>query len=114
MRHRVFIVAGLLSAAGAAQATAGGPPMDQFNSAFYVCEAGKANFAVSYSGDKLNAATVTTSAKAHYALQKAASPEGYLYDNGDGVRFWTDGKKVTLTGTPQSYSACKLQVASGP
>lgn len=96
------------SVAGMAHAASQGPPMNAFNSAYYVCSAGKDAFVVSYSGDHLNGATITTNAKGSYDLKRTPVSAGYEFASPEGVRFWTDGQRVSLTGTRQTYMDCQL------
>ena len=84
------------------------PPMDDFNNAFYQCNEPGA-FLVSYDSDKPTSATITTANNnKNYSLQRTSSESGVLFSGG-AVKFWTDGKTTTLTGTETTYKNCALK-----
>ena len=99
-----------LATAGMADAQAtSGPPMNTFQSAYYVCSSGKDAFVVQYASPKQVDATINTNTSKHYTMKSTPVTSGYMYSNGKGVQFWTDGSRVSLTGTAQAYQGCKLQ-----
>jgi membrane-bound inhibitor of C-type lysozyme len=86
------------------------PPMDQFNNAFYTCDAGGA-FLMSYDSAKPDTATMTTSNNnKKYALKRADVSDGVQFSDGT-VKFWTDGKKVTVEGTQLPLQNCTTKVS---
>jgi membrane-bound inhibitor of C-type lysozyme len=86
------------------------PPMDQFNNAFYTCDAGGA-FLMSYDSAKPNGATMTTSNNnKKYSLKRTDASDGVQFTDGT-VKFWTDGKKVTVQGTQVPLQNCATKVS---
>jgi membrane-bound inhibitor of C-type lysozyme len=87
------------------------PPMDQFNNAFYTCDGGGA-FLMSYDSSKPNAATMTTSNNNRkFELKRSAVSDGVQFAGGP-VKFWTDGKSVTVEGTELPLQHCSTKAKS--
>jgi opacity protein-like surface antigen len=85
------------------------PPMNNFDQAFYTCDAGGA-FIVSYHGSPPTRATMTASNdNKSYALKRTKVATGVQFDGPAGAKFWTDGKTVTVAGTQKVYSNCKMK-----
>jgi hypothetical protein len=85
-------------------------PMDDFNNAFYTCDAGGA-FLMSYDSDRPSEATMTTSNNSkRYDLKKAKVAEGVEFTD-DHVSFWTDGKTVVVKGTEVPLNNCKAKAS---
>lgn len=104
-------LAGLLSAESSFAASPMQPPMNNFNEAYYTCDADGA-FLISYDSNKATTATITTSNNnKRYALKRAAVATGAQF-SGDGVKFWTDGKMVVVEGTQIPLLNCKLKGGS--
>ncbi len=105
---KTWLMIGLVLAAGViggpARADAK-PPMNDFNEAFYVCE-GDHNFLISYDSDTPTAATLKSNDDKTYALKRTTADNGAAFA-GDGAKFWTDGKGVTVEGTATRLLACK-------
>jgi membrane-bound inhibitor of C-type lysozyme len=81
------------------------PPMNDFNDAYYSCD-GTA-FLISYDSETPTKAKLTTSShNKEYELTRTQSPSGVAFEGG-AVRFWTDGKTVTVAGTPEKFTNCK-------
>ena len=100
-----------LSATGliAGPAMAAQPPMNNFNEAFYACDGGA--FLMSYDSNRPDTATMTTSNNnKQYMLKRAPVAQGFQF-TGAGVKFWTDGEKVTVEGTEQTYANCKMKAS---
>ncbi|HEY3950138.1 MliC family protein [Phenylobacterium sp.] len=101
------LAAGALAADATTGATPQQPPMNSFNDAYYVCT-GTA-FAVSYDSDTPTKAKITTSnGNKEFDLKRTPSPTGVAFAEG-AVKFWTDGKTVTVAGTPSKFQGCKLK-----
>lgn len=82
------------------------PPMNAFNSAYYVCDSG-GQFAVSYDSGKPKSARLTTSNNSKtYDLKRRPVQSGAEFA-GAGVTFWTDGKDVRVSGTAIPLANCK-------
>ena len=102
------LAAALFAWSSAQAGTLKQPPMSDFNTAFYNCDNGAA-FAVSYDSRAPKTATVTTSNNnRQYTLTRTPVADGVQFTGG-GVRFWTDGKAVTVEGTQARYEGCKLK-----
>ena len=102
---------GLSASTPAFAASPAQPPMDQFHSAFYRCDAGGA-FSMSYNAAKPSKASMTTSNDNHrYELKRAKVSEGVQFTDGKVV-FWTDGKMVRVDGTIIPLSNCSTKAAS--
>jgi membrane-bound inhibitor of C-type lysozyme len=98
---------GLIATAPAVAATQ--PPMNNFNEAYYTCDAGGA-FLISYDSNKPKAATMTTSNNSkHYKLKRTSVADGVQFSN-EKVKFWTDGKAVTVEGTEIPLQNCTTKV----
>lgn len=81
------------------------PPMDDFNNAFYTCDAGGA-FLISYDSDKPESASLTTSNNSkRYELKRTPVETGAQF-SGETVKFWTDGTTVTVVGTEVALLNC--------
>jgi membrane-bound inhibitor of C-type lysozyme len=97
------MVAGPAMAAPAPQ-----PPMNSLNNAFYNCD-DNAAFLMAYDKTRATTATMTTSNNnKQYMLKRAPVAMGVQF-NGDTVKFWTDGDKVTVEGTEVTLTNCKLK-----
>jgi len=108
----VVLAAGLLARPAPADAPASAPapapmqpPMNTFDYAYYDCEAGA--FEIDYDSDTPTQATIITSNQ-KYALTRTASSSGVEFA-GRGVKFWTDGKKVSVQGTAIPLANCRLK-----
>jgi membrane-bound inhibitor of C-type lysozyme len=84
------------------------PPMNDFNQAFYRCDAGGA-FMMSYNADNPAKAEMAANdgAKPH-ELKRVPSKDGAEYAGG-GVRFWTDGKSVVVDDAKAAFKNCKMK-----
>jgi membrane-bound inhibitor of C-type lysozyme len=83
------------------------PPMNDFYEAFYTCEGGA--FLISYDSETPEKATLTTNLKAKkYELKRAPAPSGVKF-SGEALRFWTDGKTVTVEGAETPLKNCKMK-----
>lgn len=90
------------TSAGAAEFT---PPMDGINDAYYTCASGGA-FLVAYDGPKPTAATITTNNNNRtYQLKRTSVSQGIEF-KGAGATFWTDGARVSLSGTEAKLADC--------
>jgi hypothetical protein len=88
-----------------------GPPMNASNSAYYVCASGSDAFVINYVGPKLDQASIQSNTNKVYKLHRTPVSSGYMFTDGKGVQFWTDGKRVSLTGTVQAYTNCQLHTS---
>lgn len=101
-------LAGFMWAGASLAATEAQPPMNNFNEAYYTCDASGA-FLMSYDSNKPAAATMTTSnTSKRYALKRMPVAEGSQF-SGEGVKFWTDGKSVIVEGTQVPLQKCMLK-----
>lgn len=103
---KAFMI-GALSAFAAASADAAEftPPMDSINDAYYTCASGGA-FLVAYDGPKPTTATITTNNNNHtYRLKRTAVSQGVEF-KGAGATFWTDGARMSLSGTEAKLADC--------
>jgi membrane-bound inhibitor of C-type lysozyme len=83
------------------------PPMNDFYEAFYICESGA--FLVSYDSDTPESATLTTSNNnKKFVLKRTPAPSGAQFSGG-AVKFWTDGKAVTVEGAALPFKNCKMK-----
>ena len=101
------VAAGLAAFAGAATAadTPMQPPTNDFNDAYYICD-GTA-FLIAYDSETPTQAKLTTSNhNKAFELKRTDSPTGVAFAGG-AVKFWTDGKTVTVAGTPDKFQNCK-------
>ena len=99
-----------MSSGGDAQAQAAPmqPPMNDFNDAYYLCD-GTA-FLIAYDSETPTQAKLTTSNhNKEFELKRTPSPSGVAFEGG-AVKFWTDGKSVTVAGTPDKFTNCKRKV----
>jgi membrane-bound inhibitor of C-type lysozyme len=84
------------------------PPMNDFNQAFYRCDAGVA-FMISYDSEQPATAELTTNTDArHYALKRTAAASGVAFAGG-GAKFWTNGKTVSMEGAKAAFQNCKMK-----
>jgi len=84
------------------------PPMNNFNYAFYTCDDG-GSFLMTYDDNPPKSATMTTNNdNKNYALKRQPVASGVQF-SGDGAKFWTDGKSVTVDGTVKPFRNCKLK-----
>jgi hypothetical protein len=84
------------------------PPMNDFNQAFYRCEAGGA-FMMSYDADDPAKAEMAGNDGARpHALKRVPAKDGVEFTGG-GVRFWTDGKAVIVEGAKAPFKNCKMK-----
>lgn len=101
MKHLTCLYGILLAGACASVSLAASPsqpPMDQFNNAYYTCDAGAA-FAMSYDSKKPTSVVMTTSNNnKRHSLKRTPVANGVEF-SGDAVKFWTDGNKVVVEGT---------------
>jgi membrane-bound inhibitor of C-type lysozyme len=98
----------LLAASPALAASTPQPPMNNFNDAYYTCDAGGA-FLMSYDSTKPTSATMTTSNNSkRYMLKRDRVATGVQFA-GDKVKFWTDGKTVTVEGTEIPLQNCAVK-----
>jgi membrane-bound lysozyme inhibitor of c-type lysozyme MliC len=83
-------------------------PMNDFNQAFYRCDAG-GEFMMSYDADDPAKAELAGNdgAKPHELKRVPAS--GAVEFTGGGVKFWTDGKSVTVDGAKAPFKNCKMK-----
>lgn len=86
------------------------PPMNDFAQAFYRCDGGEA-FMISYDSEQPAKAEMTTNSdKRRYVLKRTTAPSGVAFA-GDGARFWTDGKAVTVEGTKAAFHNCRMKAS---
>ena len=101
-------LAAATAAAGAAAAAE--PPMNQFNSAFYVCSGPEGGaFNMAYDARRPKAAKLQSSDQQTYALKRDRDADGGVVFKGDGVTFWTDGKTAKAEGGKQPFQDCKIK-----
>lgn len=101
-------LAAMAAAGSAAAADAMQPPMNEFNDAYYLCDG--AAFLISYDSETPTKATLTTSDhNKAYELKRAESPTGVTFTDGT-LKFWTDGKTVTVAGSPAKFTNCRRKV----
>jgi hypothetical protein len=82
--------------------------MNDFNQAFYNCDAG-ASFMISYDDKPPAKASMTTNTGSRtFQLTRNPAEPGVQFE-GEGVRFWTDGKTVRVEGTAKPFHNCKLK-----
>ena len=107
----IILVASLAAAIAAPAGAAGAPmqpPMNDFNDAYYLCD-GTA-FLIAYDSETPTKAKLTTSNhNKEFELTRTQSPSGVAFEGGP-VKFWTDGKTVTVAGTPDKFTNCKRKV----
>lgn len=85
------------------------PPMNDFYQAFYNCDGGA--FLVTYDTDTPMKASLTIAgSNKPYVLSRMTAPSGVQFST-DTIKFWTDGKTVTVTGTAQPLKNCKMKPA---
>jgi len=83
------------------------PPMNDFNQAFYKCDAGDA-FMMSYDAEDAKTATLTGNHdNKRRELKRTPSDSGVQY-KGDQVTFWTDGKTVRVEGAV-AFKNCRMK-----
>ena len=85
------------------------PPMNSLQYAFYDCGAGA--FEIDYDSDTPTQATIVTSDhNRRYELKRVSSDSGVEFSGG-GVKFWTDGKKVSVEGIKPPLENCRRKGA---
>ena len=99
---------GVAGSAARAQTAPMKAPMNDFNQAFYRCDAGGA-FMMSYDADDPAKAEMAGNdgAKPHQ-LKRTPAANGVEFTGG-GVRFWTDGKTVVVEGAKAPFKNCKMK-----
>ncbi len=98
------LAAGVIASPGSADAPMQ-PPMNSLQFAFYNCDAGA--FEIDYDSDTPTQATLVTSDhNRRYELKRVSADRGVEF-SGAGVKFWTDGKKVTVNGASARLENCK-------
>ena len=102
------LLAGHALADAPAQPAAMQPPMNNFDFAFYTCQAGA--FEIDYDSETPAHATLVTGDRSRkHELDRAPSPSGVQFA-GKGVKFWTDGKRVLVEGTATPLQNCHLKI----
>jgi hypothetical protein len=98
-----------LAMSPATATTTGQPPMNDFDEAFYNCDDG-VSFMLTYDDNPATKASMTTNTGGgrKYQLTRGATDTGAQFE-GEGVRFWTDGKTVRVEGTAKPFRNCKLK-----
>jgi hypothetical protein len=81
-------------------------PMNDFNQAFYRCEAG-GSFMMSYDADDPAKAEMAGNDGAKPHELKRVPTSNAVEFTGGGVKFWTDGKTVVVEGAKAPFKNCK-------